>query len=69
MEMKMKRYPTIKDNVVIYANAAILGGETVVGENSVVVGNTFVTESIPENTKVSAYVPELQMRKRETGYD
>lgn len=61
----VKRHPTIEDYVVIYANTTILGGETVVGKNSVVAGNTFVTESIPENTKVSAYVPELQMRKRE----
>lgn len=61
----VKRHPTIEDNVVIYANTTVLGGETTVGKNSVVAGNTFVTESIPENTKVSAYVPELQLRKRE----
>lgn len=61
----IKRHPTIEDNVVIYANTTILGGETVAGKNSVVAGNTFVTESIPENTKVSTYVPELQMRKRQ----
>ncbi len=59
-----KRHPTIEDNVVIYANTTILGGETVVGKNSIVAGNAFVTESIPENTKVSAYVPELHLRKR-----
>lgn len=61
----VKRHPTIEDNVVIYANTTVLGGETTVGKNSVVAGNTFVTESIPENTKVSAYVPELQLQKRE----
>lgn len=60
----IKRHPTIEDYVVIYANTTILGGETVVGKNSVVAGNTFVTESIPEGTKVSAYMPELQMQKR-----
>lgn len=60
----VKRHPTIEDNVVIYANTTILGGETVVGKNSVVAGNTFVTESIPEGTRVSAYVPELQIKKR-----
>lgn len=63
----VKRHPTIEDNVVIYANATILGGETVVGRNSVVAGNTFVVESIPENTKVSVYMPELQIKKREGG--
>lgn len=60
----VKRHPTIEDNVVIYANTTILGGETVVGKNSVVAGNTFVTESIPEGTKVCAYMPKLQMKKR-----
>ena len=60
----VKRHPTIEDYVVIYANATILGGKTVIGKNSVVAGNTFVTESIPENTRVSAYVPELKIRKR-----
>jgi serine O-acetyltransferase len=62
----VKRHPTIEDNVVIYSNTTILGGETVVGKNSVVAGNTFVTESIPEGTRVSAYVPELRIRKRKT---
>lgn len=28
-----KRHPTIEDHVVIYANATILGGETIIGEN------------------------------------
>lgn len=60
----VKRHPTIEDNVVIYANTTILGGQTVVGRNSVVAGNTFVTESIPPDTKVSAYLPELQYKSR-----
>lgn len=58
-----KRHPTIKDNVVIYANATILGGETVVGENSIIGGGTFVTESIPANTLVSV---DLQKNKFKT---
>ena len=57
-----KRHPTIEDNVVIYANTTILGGDTVVGRNSVVAGNTFIIQSIPENTKVSAYMPELKLK-------
>lgn len=60
----VKRHPTIEDNVVIYANTTILGGETVVGCNSVVAGNTFVVNSIPRNTKVSAHIPELQYKNR-----
>lgn len=58
----VKRHPTIEDNVVIYANTTILGGETVVGENAVVAGNTFVTKSIPANTKVVSMQPELEIR-------
>lgn len=59
----VKRHPTIEDNVVIYANTTILGGETVIGENSVVAGNTFITASIPKNTKVSSAVPQLEMKQ------
>ena len=60
----VKRHPTIEDHVVIYSNASILGGDTVIGKNSVVAGNTFVTQSIPEDSKVSTYEPRLQLRKR-----
>lgn len=60
----IKRHPTIEDNVVIYANATILGGDTVVGENSVVAGNTFVTSSIPKNTRVQATMPELKLQTK-----
>lgn len=62
-----KRHPTIEDNVVIYANATILGGNTVIGKNSVVAGNTFVIESIPADTTVSAYMPELKYKNRKQG--
>lgn len=62
----VKRHPTIEDNVVIYANTTVLGGDTVIGRNSVIAGNTFVTESVPANTKVSAFMPELQIKTRES---
>ena len=58
----VKRHPTIEDNVIIYANATILGGNTVVGKNATVAGNTFVTESIPADAKVSAMMPELKVK-------
>ena len=58
----IKRHPTIEDHVIIYANATILGGDTVVGRNATVAGNTFVTESIPADAKVSAMMPELKVR-------
>lgn len=43
----IKRHPTIEDNVVVYANATILGGRTTVGHDSVIGGNAWITESIP----------------------
>jgi serine O-acetyltransferase len=43
---RMKRHPTIEDSVVIYAQAVILGGETVVGHDSVIGGNVFLTHSV-----------------------
>lgn len=61
----IKRHPTIEDHVIIYANATILGGNTVVGKNATVAGNTFVTESIPADAKVSAMMPELKVKMTE----
>ena len=46
----IKRHPTIEDDVVIYANSTILGGDTVVGSGSVIGGNVWLTESIPSGS-------------------
>jgi len=43
-----KRHPTIEHDVVIYAQAVILGGKTVVGHHSVIGGNVWLTHSVPE---------------------
>lgn len=48
----IKRHPTIQDNVVIYAQAVILGGNTVIGEGCVIGGNVWITESVPPNSIV-----------------
>jgi serine O-acetyltransferase len=48
-----KRHPTVGDDVVIYANATILGGDTVIGARSVVGGNVWLTRSIPPDSVVS----------------
>jgi serine O-acetyltransferase len=47
-----KRHPTIEDEVVIYANATILGGNTVIGRGAVIGGNTFITYSVPPGIRV-----------------
>ncbi|MFH2124681.1 MAG: serine acetyltransferase [Pseudomonadota bacterium] len=55
----VKRHPTIEDEVIIYANAIILGGETVIGRRSVIGGNIWLTESVPPDTRVMLKRPEL----------
>jgi serine O-acetyltransferase len=49
---RTKRHPTIEDDVIIYANATILGGNTVIGRGAVIGGNTFITYSVPPGTRV-----------------
>jgi len=49
---KSKRHPTIEDHVVIYAQAIILGGETIVGRHSVIGGNVWLTASVPPYSSV-----------------
>ncbi len=51
-DAQSKRHPSIGDHVVIYAQATVLGGETIIGNNSVVGGNVWLTNSLPENTKI-----------------
>ena len=52
-----RRHPTIEDNVIIYANASILGGDTVIGQNCVIGGSAFITRSVPAGTTVIGQVP------------
>ncbi len=54
-----KRHPTVQDDVIIYAQATILGGETVIGARAVIGGNVWITESVPPDTKVFLKKPEL----------
>jgi len=54
-----KRHPTIEDDVIIYSNTTILGGDTVIGARSTIGGNAWITESVPPDTKVYLKKPEL----------
>ena len=54
-----KRHPTIEDEVIIYSNATILGGEAVIGARSIIGGNVWITESVPPDTRVLLKPPEL----------
>ncbi len=47
-----KRHPTIEDDVVVYAGATILGGDTVIGRGAVIGGNVWLTSSVPPGTRV-----------------
>ncbi len=63
----IRRHPTVEDNVVIYANAAILGGDTVIGRNSTIGGNVFIMESVPPNSFVATKHPELHIKTHDQG--
>lgn len=54
-----KRHPTIEDEVTIYANASILGGDTVIGKGATIGGSAFVTRSVPAGTTVIGNAPSL----------
>ena len=60
----IKRHPTVEDDVVIYANANILGGDTVIGRGSTIGGNVFLTGSVPPGSIVSSTHPELKVKSR-----
>ncbi len=48
----IKRHPDIGNNVVIYANATILGGNTKIGDNCTIGGNTWLTHSVESGKTV-----------------
>jgi serine O-acetyltransferase len=49
---QVRRHPTIGDDVVLYASAAVLGGDTFIGAGSVIGGNVWLTESVPAGSIV-----------------
>ncbi|MBR0197504.1 MAG: serine acetyltransferase [Kiritimatiellae bacterium] len=54
----LKRHPNIEDNVVIYANATILGGETTIGHDSEIGGNVWIKDSVPPCSRVYNRPPQ-----------
>lgn len=58
------RHPIVQDDVVIYANASILGRVTI-GRGSVIGGNVWLTRSVPPGTRL--YQAAAQERGFEAG--
>ncbi len=58
-----KRHPTLEDNVTIYAGASVLG-DIVIGHDSIIGGNVWLTESLPPNTRIVISPPEQQIRTK-----
>ncbi len=63
-----KRHPTIRDHVVIYANATVLGGTTVIGENAVIGSSVWVTQSVAPNMTVLMEKPSLRIREQNQSF-
>ena len=61
----VQRHPTVEDDVVIYAHATILGGDTVIGKGSTIGGNVFLMESVPAGSFVTGKHPELHIKGKD----
>ena len=61
----VKRHPTLGDDVTIYAGVSILGGDVKIGNRVTIGSNVFLTESIPDDMRVTIGKPELVLQKRE----
>lgn len=48
----IKRHPNVEDDVIIYANATILGGDTVIGKGSIIGGNVWLAHSVPPGSRI-----------------
>ena len=58
------QYPTIGENVVLYANSTVLG-DTKIGNNVIVSANTYlINEDIPDNCIVFGQSPNIVIKKK-----
>ena len=56
------RHPIVEDDVTIYSGATVLGRITI-GKGSEVGGNVWVTDSVPEGTRVMQSAPPIRIMK------
>jgi serine O-acetyltransferase len=62
----MKRHPTLEDDVVVYANATILGGDSVIGHHAVVGSSVWLTHGVEPYTVVTLEKPSLRIKSPES---
>ena len=62
----VRRHPTIGDDVIIYANATVLGADTHIGAGSIIGGNVWLTESVPPRSVV-VHTAEVRVRLADEG--
>lgn len=58
----IKRHPTLEDDVIVYAGATVLGGDTVVGRGSIIGGNVWLDRSVPPGSRVLLKGVEVEIR-------
>ena len=63
-----KRHPTLGHDVVVYANATILGGTTVIGDGSIIGGNVWMTSSVPPRSVVQ-FSSRVEQRPADDGLE
>jgi serine O-acetyltransferase len=61
----MKRHPTLEHDVVVYANATILGGDTIIGHNAVIGSSVWLTHGVEPYTVVTLEKPSLRIKSPE----
>lgn len=54
---KTKRHPTVGNRVVIYANATLLGGDTIIGDDCIIGAGAWLSESLEPGTMVLQVPP------------
>jgi serine O-acetyltransferase len=60
-----KRHPTVGNDVTIYANSTIVGGDTVIGDRCIVGGNVWLNRSIPPDSVAVYEAQQLSIHPRE----
>ncbi|MCR5078434.1 MAG: serine O-acetyltransferase [Bacilli bacterium] len=59
-----KRHPTVEDDVTIYSNASILGGETTIGRGSIIGANVYLKTSVEPDSVVVLENSGIVIRKK-----